>query len=64
MHNDTTDREWRCRRCSRLLGKQHGDRIHIRRNDVQLVIAGRVISVCPRCHEYNETETEGTRSAA
>jgi phage FluMu protein Com len=51
------EREWRCKKCDRLLGVEHGPRLHLRYKQAQYVVVGtdyNVIAVCRNCSTVNE----------
>ena len=47
--------EWRCAKCSALLGRQRGPELHIRHKTLEIFAAGAVRAVCRRCGTINET---------
>jgi hypothetical protein len=49
--------DWRCRACDALLGRRHGDGVHVRYKDLSAVIFGRVEIECRRCAAPNTHET-------
>ena len=52
-------REWRCRRCGKLLGVVEGDRLHIQfTRGHQYIVSFPVTTVCLRCKTLNETYDE------
>ena len=50
-----SDREWRCRKCSRLLGITEGDRLHVRFSRGHEYLVGLPTTcVCRSCGALNE----------
>ncbi len=49
--------EWRCKRCSTLLGIVSGNRLYLRYKDAQYIVCGtdpEVIAVCRTCKSVDE----------
>ncbi|MFI5298641.1 MAG: hypothetical protein ACHREM_11125 [Polyangiales bacterium] len=57
MGNDN-EREWRCRRCTTLLGVERNGRLHLKYKSAQYVVMGPVVAVCRRCSGTNEMTTQ------
>lgn len=50
--NQQTD--WRCRRCDRLLGVRHGDRVHIQfKRGAEYLVSLPVTATCCGCGALN-----------
>ena len=47
--------EWRCARCSALLGRRCDAELHIRHKAFEIYATGRVRAMCRRCGTTNET---------
>ena len=49
------DREWRCKRCKKLLGRIEGDRLHVRFARMnEYLMAPPVTATCWGCGTLNE----------
>ena len=51
------EKEWRCKECNTLLGKEQGLRLHLRYKQAQYIVDGEdynVIAVCRNCSTVNE----------
>ena len=55
MDAKPTTHEWRCRRCSTLLGVERQGRLHLKYKTAQYVVTGPVTAICRRCETTNET---------
>jgi len=51
------DEEWRCEKCSTLLGVLRSGRVHVKHKRAQFVVRGHVMAVCPRCSDLCELDT-------
>lgn len=57
------ERDWRCMRCGKLLGRLEGDRLHIQfARGHQYVVGLPVSSVCRGCSTLNELLPQRTPS--
>jgi phage FluMu protein Com len=63
MQKSSDEREWRCRKCRSLLGMERSGRLHLKYKDAQFVVEGKVMAVCRRCSELNETESHRHQDA-
>ena len=50
-----TPTDWRCRRCDRLLGRRHGDRVHVHfKRGAEYLASLPIIATCRGCGSLNE----------
>lgn len=57
MYTGTHQQEWRCSRCSTLLGVERSGKLHIKYKAAQFTVEGSIVAVCRRCAEQNHAES-------
>lgn len=56
IHRSFDDRDWRCSKCFKLLGRRGQGRIHIQFNrGHQYIVSGNATAVCRSCGRLNES---------
>jgi hypothetical protein len=58
----TQDEEWRCEKCSTLLGVLRSGRVHVKHKRAQFIVRGHMLAVCPRCSDLCELDTAAPRA--